>query len=220
MPYICQTRSDIPEGVLQVLDLRPNTSQRNYIYDPPGQTKYIRRPQNDTVATSGAGPIVTVAEYKGVAAWLIDTIEDTPNGDALTATQANTIAAALVAEMEAGNALTVSDVNAVIAATVTGSGIGQGNSVGTLDELLAILAGAEYTLPAGSTVDSDGSTFVASAAGSLDLADTYRVTYETGSLRISRGEGHLSGFADSAFEYGGTAGAAVVVYLDDGSLLT
>lgn len=220
MPYICQTRSDIPEGVLQVLDLRPNTSQRNYIYDPPGQTKYVRRPQNDTVVTSGSGPIVTVAEYKGVAAWLIDTIEDTPNGDALTAAQANAIAAALISRMESGLKMEVADVNAVVAATVAGSGIGVGNSVGTLAQLLAILAGAEYTLPAGSVVDSNGSTFVASAAGSLDLADTYRVTYETGALRISRGEGHLAGFADAAFEYGGVAGAAVVVYLDDGTLLT
>jgi hypothetical protein len=218
MPYICQRRSDIPAGVFQLYDLKPNTSQRNYVLDPPGQTKYVRRPENDTVVTAAPGAIITVGELKGVGAWLIDSIEDTPNGDALTAAQANTISAAIIAAMESGAAMTVAAVNALIAATVAGSGIGVGSSDGTLDQLLEILAGGSYVLPAGSTVDDDGSTYTTGQAGALD-PDVYRPTYDTGALKISAGVGQLSKFAASTFEYLGTAGAAVVVYNDDGTVL-
>ena len=47
--YICMKRTDIPNGVLQITDLQPNVSQRNGSIDPPGQTKYINRLQNDTL---------------------------------------------------------------------------------------------------------------------------------------------------------------------------
>lgn len=215
MPYIVQVRTDIPEGILQVLDLRPNTSQRSLIYEPPPQTKYLRRVQNDTVAVTGT---TTTAEYKGVAAWLIDTIEDSGDGGALTATEANTIADALIAEADAGNALTVSDVNTVIQLTVAASGIGVGNSTGTLDELLKILAGAEFILPAGSSADSGAGNFDAATEGSFTEGQ-YRATYSHGALNISLGEGDLATLTASTFEYSSVTGAAVVVYDDDGSVL-
>lgn len=219
MPHICLIRTDVPDGTLQVLDLKPNTSQRSLIYDPgDGQTKYINRVQNDTVATAAPGAVVTVAEYKGVAAWLIDSIEDTPNGDALTAAQANTIAAALIARLDTGVSMSVSDVNSVIAATVTGAGIGVGSSDGTLAQLLSILAGAEYVLPAGSTVDDDGSTYTTGQAGAFTSGQA-KTTYNTGAFKISVGEGYLSELKAATFSYAGTAGAAVSVLDDDGSLL-
>ena len=49
MPYICLARTDIPDGTLQVLDLVPNTSLRSNL-DPPGQTRYVNRVQNDPVS--------------------------------------------------------------------------------------------------------------------------------------------------------------------------
>lgn len=218
MPFIAKIRSDIPDGTLQVLDLQPNDSQRNYIYDPPAQAKYARRPDNDRVLTvdDGTGALVTTAEFSGVAAWLLDHIEDTPNGDALTAAQANTIAAALIARMDAGLALATADVNTVVQATVGGSGIGIGNSTGTLTELLEVLTGAVYTVPARSVVDTDGATFNQAVSGSLTHS---RHIFFTGSFNISRGEGKLSELTSAAFTYGGTAGAAIVLYDDDGTLL-
>ena len=67
--YICMKRTDIPNGVLQITDLQPNVSQRNGSIDPPGQTKYINRLQNDTLVLSGND---TAAQYEGFAAYLID----------------------------------------------------------------------------------------------------------------------------------------------------
>ena len=46
MPYIVMKRSDIPDGVLQITDLTPNTSLRNSIYDPAGRTGYRRAFEN------------------------------------------------------------------------------------------------------------------------------------------------------------------------------
>jgi len=223
MPYICMTRTDFQNGVLQVLDLKPNTSQRSLIYDPPGQTKYVSfRPQNDTVMThqpgGGGTPIRMLATAKGLAAYLIDTVEDTPNGDALTAAQANAISAAIITNiLNAAAAATVAGINAQIAATVVGSGIGLGNSIATLAGFLRILAGDEYVLPYNAIVDSDGSTFVATAAGSLNTR--VRHTYPSGYLQISLGSGHLSEFIKPTFTYLGAAGRAVVVYADDGTVL-
>lgn len=216
MPYICMIRTDIPEGILQVLDLQPNTSQRNLIYEPPGQTKYIRRLDNDTVVVTAAN--VTNAAYQGVAAWLIDTIEDTGDGGALTAAEVATISTALIAAMDAGAVMTVAAVNAIIQATVAASGIGLGASVGTLAELLQIMAGGEYTVPAGTAANPAAGQYKGAAAGAF-TAGQYRNTYNSGALNISLGEGHLSEFVDAAFEYAGTVGAALVVYADDGTVM-
>lgn len=217
MPYICMRRTDIPAGILQVLDLVPNTSQRNSIYDPQGQTKYIDRCQNDTVATSGGATATTSGEYKGIAAYLIDNVEDTPNADALTAAQANTIALAIVAALNAGSAMTLAAVNALIAATVAGSGLATGNSTGSLADVLKILAGGEYVLPSGSTTQT-GSVFNVTRSGAFTTGQ-YRATYDTGAFQISLGDGYLAALLDAAFEYEGTAGAAVVVYSDAGAVL-
>lgn len=225
MPFIAQRRTDIPDGVLQVLDLRPNTSQRNLIYEPPGQTKYVNRAVTDTVATTGAGPITTSAEYKGLAAYLIDRVENSGAGGdpALTADEANDIAAALQLRVDNGQSLELSDINAAIntPAGVSGSDLdGQlGNSTGTVEDVLRILAGGEYVVPAGTQVETAGNAFDATIAGAFTTGQ-YRETYSTGSLAISFGEGALSELTAATFEYLGTAGAAVVVYNDDGTLYT
>lgn len=223
--YICLIRTDIPEGVLQVLDLTPNTSQRNLVYDPEGQTRYVSyRVQNDEVATSGAGPITTDAEYSGLAAYLIDHVENTGGGGvALTAAEANSIADAVIAEMDAGNALTLSDVNTLINAEagVSGSDLDGtlGNSTGSLADVLNLLAGEVYTLPASSQVEDGGNNFDTTVSGSFASTERVRDTYQSGFFEISRLAGHLAGFKSSNFEYLGTAGAAVVVYDKDGNVV-
>lgn len=216
MPYICMIRDDIPDGVLQVLDLYPNTSLRNQIYDPVGQTKYVNRVVNDTVGLNAS--FETSAEYKGLAAYLLDNVEDTPNGDALTAAQANTIAAAIIAAMDAGSASTLVAVDALIAATVAGSGLATGNSTGAIADVLKILAGGEYVLPAGEAVQSGG-VFVVGPRGSFTTGQ-YRATYDGFALSASLGEGALSEFTSATYEYGGTTGAALIVYDDTGAIMT
>lgn len=218
MPYICMIRDDIPDGILQVLDLYPNTSLRNLIYDPAGQTKYVNRLQNDTVAVSSS---VTSAEYKGLAAYLIDAVADGGDNGALTAAQANAMATAILAVLDAGSACTLAAINTALqtvqaATELTGAST---DSVGTLADVLKILAGAEYVVPAGTAADAGAGNFKESLAGSFTTGQ-YRNTYDSFALYSSIGEGALSEFTASTFEYGGTTGAALVVLDDDGTLLS
>lgn len=80
MPYIIMKRDDIPAGILQVLDLEPNTSQRSLTIDPPGQTKYVDPVRNDTVVTAqpagGGTPIINYRAIYGLAAWFITNVND------------------------------------------------------------------------------------------------------------------------------------------------
>lgn len=69
-------RTDIPSGLLQINDLFPHTSLSNTVNLPPGQTRYLNRASSSwsTVATSGSNPIITVAAYQGLAAYLLDNL--------------------------------------------------------------------------------------------------------------------------------------------------
>lgn len=216
MPYLCKIRTDIPDSILQILDLQPNESQRNLIYEPRGQNKYLNRVTNDTVAVVAN---VTVAAYEGVAAWLIDSIDDAGDGGALTPAEANTIALALIARMDAGLNMNTASVNAVIQATVAASGIGLGASVGTLAQLLQILAGGEYIVPAATPANPAAAQYKGAQAGAF-TAGQYLQTRQSGALDISLGDGHLSEFTAATYTYGGVAGAAVVVLNDDGTVRT
>lgn len=217
MPYICQTRDDIPNGILQVLDLLPNSSQRNLIYDPPGQTKYINRCQNETV---GVTALATSAEYKGLAAYLIDAVADGADDGALTAAQANAMATAIITRLDAGSALDVAGINTALQTVQGATELTNGAtaSVGTVANVLKILAGGEWVVPSGTACDTGAGNFKGSVAGAF-TSGQYRATYDGFALSISIGEGYLSKMADAMFEYDGTAGTAVHVYDDDGTVL-
>jgi hypothetical protein len=101
MPYIIMKRSDIPDGTLQVLDMEPNTSQRNYTLDAPGQTKYVNAVDNQTVVTLGAGPVTSFRDYSGLAAWFLARTND---GTAVAAAGSVDIAAGNAAD---GDTVTV-----------------------------------------------------------------------------------------------------------------
>ena len=217
MPYIAMRRTDIPNGVLQVLDLVPNTSLRNQIYDPIGQTKYINRFSTDTVAALSAN--ATVAEYSGLAAYLLDHVTDGVTAVTITVGVANATANAITALLNAGSAVTVAAVdNALVANGVANAGAGTGlataPSDGAIADILQILAGGQYVLPAGSVV---GNLAAPAGLGSF-VSGVYLPTYDTGAFQISLGSGQLSVFTSSSFDYLGTTGAALAVYNDDGTL--
>ena len=214
MPFIAMRRTDIPNGVLQVLDLVPNTSLRNQIYDPIGQTKYINRFSTDTLAALSAN--ATVAEYSGLAAYLIDHVTDAVSGVTITVTVANATAVAIEALLDAGSAVTVAAVNAALIAAGAGAGtqLNANNSNGSITDILQILAGGQYVLPSGSVV---GGVTPPAALGSF-TSGVYLPTYDTGAFQISLGSGQLSVFTSSSFEYLGTTGAALAVYNDDGTV--
>lgn len=217
--YVCRVRTDVPASALQWLDLKPNTSQRNLIYDGPGQTGYLLDVvENSTLAALAAN--ATIAEYKGLAAYLIDHIIDEVSGVTITVTVANAAAVALIARKNAGTAFDTAGLNNAIV-TVGGAGAGTtltnaAGSNGSLRDILKIMSGGKYTLPTGSVV---GALAVPLNGGSFD--DTvYRQLYESGALMASCAEGHLAGYASASFSYGGTAGKALVVYDYTGTALT
>lgn len=221
MPYIIMRRTDIPNGVLQVDDLKPNDSQRNYTLDPPGQSGYVRQiPASDTVVTTAPGAILTVRDACGLAAYLIDNVEDS-GGAALTATVANDAAAAIIALATGGMAIGLVEVDAelVAAGATAGTGLETGNSTGLLSELLQLLSGAKYQLPAGSVVDTDGSTFNPTRNGFFATTPGVKRIEATGAFNVSNGAGDLFNYKRADFEYNGVLGPAVLVLADDGSVL-
>lgn len=222
--YVCLRRTDIPRGVLQVTDLEPNESQRNLVYTTPGQGPlYLRRGDSTAAVTSGASPIIAARDLTGLAAYLIDHVEAgglALGTAALTAAEANSAAAAIVALVNAGSAVTIAAVNAAIAGVVADSELvaTTSASTGDLEELISILAGRVYTVPSGSVLDSDGSTFEATVSGSFDDS-TFRFTYNTSSFILSNNTGQISKLKAATFSYLGTAGAAVVCYSNTGAVL-
>lgn len=221
MPYLVMRRTDIPAGSLQALDLRPNVSNKNSVLEPGlGETRYlIPRPVVETVATSGAGPIVTVAAYHGLSAYLIDHVANAAAGQALTATQANTAAAAIRAKPGTGLVVTLASINAAIVAAgaAGGTSLIAGGSTGSVQDVLQILAGREYLLPTASQVEDAGNLFDATVRGSFTTPS--RHINLTGDLLISIGEGNLFRMMESTFNYLNVAGAAVVVYDDTGAVM-
>ena len=220
--YICMKRTDIPNGVLQITDLQPNVSQRNGSIDPPGQTKYInRRATGSTLAALVANE--TVAEYTGLAAYLLDHVVSN-GGVTTTVARANTAAATILTlcDQNVSAAINATAINAalVAAGNAAGTTINTNGSNGSVADVLKIVAGAEYVLPSGSLVGG-----LAAGANLGAFTDgQYRNTYDTGAFQISFGEGQIAGFMSPTFNYGGNespvlpAGAALVCYANDGTL--
>lgn len=83
MPHICLARNDIPNGSVQILDLKPNTSQpqpRTAL----GQTKYVNRTvRGDMADPTGAAAlnlatantVITTEDIEGLTAYILDAIE-------------------------------------------------------------------------------------------------------------------------------------------------
>lgn len=154
MPYICLARNDIPDGVVQILSLIPNSSQRHPAYDPPGQTRYLNRAADNPVLFTAAGAVLE--DTVGLRAYLVDRVE--PAGGTWTHANQVTIANAIIARMDAGQSLLVADINAIIQGVFAASdldGVGS-NSTGVLTELLDLLSGRGYRLPAASAKGPGG----------------------------------------------------------------
>ena len=213
--YICRIRTDLSSGAFQILDLKPNASQRNLIYEPNPQTGYLpARLENDGVAASVAANVTTVA-LKGLAAYLVDTLED-GGGNGISGAEADACATAIIAVLDAGGALTSTVVDGIL--TANAGALLATSGVSSLADILKICGGGNYTVPAGTTVNG-GAAYKASADGEFDDS-TYQEFFATGSLHISCGEGHLAGFANSNFSYNETTGAALVVYDEKGNVLS
>lgn len=222
--FLVMRRTDIPDGVLQQVDLKPNTSNRNYIYTPNtegGQTGYIRNIFSPSIAASVLpGPPVTAsADISGLAAYLIGHIDTTavPGSAPFTGAQADTAAAGIIAIAQAGGTLDLAAINGVLGGVVAGTTLTAGGSTGSVAEVLSALAGQIWTITSGTAI-SDGGGFFAGTVGSFDEA-TYRQLYDNDGFVVSNVYGNLSLMKSATFTYADTAGAAIVVYSQTGTVL-
>ena len=164
--YAIKLRNDLPAGVLQVLDLKPNTSQRNLIYEGEGKTGYIRADMSadassvssaQTALANAAGTFNhTSAEVTGLVAYLMERVEEDDqdaagNGylKALTLKNAVRTAQLIIIDVMGGV-----DIDAARIAVHLTAVVGQqtdligtnGNSYGAVEDVVKILAGHTYTL--------------------------------------------------------------------------
>ena len=245
--YLVLNRNDIADNLLQVFDIKPNTSQLG-IYDSAwanqgGQTGYLTwLSQHDVVATTtGAANIeVTDAAYKGLNAYLIDNVENVqgdggPNPDlALTDTFAIAIGDAIRDRMSAGGTLTLAIINGLINTACGGLAssdldgtLPNSYSTGSVEELLRVLAGEVYRVPAAAQVGNadngfpgDGTTHVPLGAFVASTDSEYRGVRKfanTGSLNLSCLSGNMSKMKAATYSWlnpmytYGAAGTAVTL---------
>jgi len=213
---------------VQITDLFPHKTQSNAVITPRFQgPRYLYahgRALTQTVALNNN--FDTTAEFKGLAAYILATIENDADGEvALTAAQANNIAADIIAIMEGGGALTVDAINAEIADRTGGdNGIGIGDSVATVLHILQIVSGYKvFTLPTGTSVGGALGVYNFNPAGlaamftdPTDVASLW-TTFES-SFYVSARSGQLKKAQTRRLANGDLA-PFVVCYADDGTLI-
>lgn len=226
MPFICLARTDIPNSTLQVTDLWPNKSQYNPTLDPPAVGPlYIDAVTTATVTLSGA--FAFTKAVAGVAAYLVANVQAAgAGGAALTPTQANAAATAIIAAMRAGSSLSLAAINAILV-IAAGAGTelttaGGSLSTGAVSDVLRILAGITYTVPAGTTVQAAG-VFTPQASAATWNAANFAVGHKDilptdSSFYQSLAYGKIAGFKSASFSYLGVTGAAITVYDDAGGV--
>ena len=181
--YVITLRNDIPQGMLQTLDLFPNTSQRNQIYDPPGQTGYVRQdammsnPAQMALTTytddNGAALQVSDGATTGLVAYLMERVHCDPgsasataadNNSFLSAAQAMKAASLICADVLAGTSLSAARIQIHLTAAVATApteligdtvAVGSTESYGTVEDVVKILAGHTYTVPDATIIGSE-----------------------------------------------------------------
>lgn len=231
MPFICLRRTDIPNSTLQVTDFWPNKSQANAAIDPyPQGPRYVSQPATPslvTLSSTGGTQRFFGTAQSGLSAYLLANVQVGAAGPALTPAQGLTAANALVAAMRAGSTLNLAAINAILNAAAAGATLTGNNSTGTITDVLRILSGATYTVPAGTVIQTvaPATDFVpqpsapAWNAANFDFNTYVDVNVADSSFYISLSQGKLNGFTSSAFSYKGTLGAALVVYDNAGVVI-
>ena len=236
----------VASASLQVTDLWPNISQRNQIYDPRGLGPfYCNQAANNAVPVAGG---VTTAAVEGLTAYLIANLVDVAAGNFnITTVVAGTVAndGALqsifddvyvgtgVPDRPGDQAITFGRINANAGAKLVNTVLNialagpDGNAAPTNAEhvinILQILAGARFSLPAG-TVNNVAAlgTFNSQVMNQAQfISPPARIADTDSSLNNSMLNGQLSFLGNDALQLFGAAAAArvVQVYSDTGTLL-
>ena len=240
MPFIIARRSEIQNGSIQITDLFPNATQSNPGIDPRPQGPFYVRVANigatgrnrPLIKTNSDGSLEFLSKCNGLVAYLIANVEADHGGaaDALTIPQAEEAASQILARVRGGLKLEVGDVNTILSgAQVVNAATfldGEGNpsdSTGKLSEVLAILAGEDYIVAAGTPIQDDAGAFQNGINPGV-LGSTMRTLVpQDSSWKISFSEGVLGGLVgaqDPKLAFAGVKSATplLTVYNDDGSI--
>ena len=208
-PVICIRDASITNGSLMVKDMWPNRSQANPVVDPaPQGPRYLRVVQN--VLPAVAANTVSV-EVSGLAAYLLVTVDAGAASINPTPAQAKSMADALIVIMRAGGELSLLNINGALANVVAGTGtFGTGLSTATVNNILQILGGAPFTVPAATLVLNTYQTEAAQA--NLFTSHHNPIVEEDSSFWISLAQGDLLGLKSSRTVNGVVLDPYVVVY--------
>lgn len=218
-PAICLKSADTPNGSILIKDITPNRSQASAVYDPaPQGPRYIRQPE-DALPSATNG--VMDAEVIGLSAYILVNTDD-GLGRAITPVQASSIATAVIARMRAGLSLTEGQLNILVNDEVAGAKLIDTvlTSSGAVDDVLAILAGARFTVPAGYEFD-DGAFIPAINSVLFNEGKYQRVDEDEPSFWISVEQGDLLKAKNDRIDpnTGATLPPLVVVYDGEGNIL-
>ena len=215
---------------LQITDLFPHKTQSSAVYTPNFQGPlYLYAHGRDVTEAVGtgldAGNLVLDAEYQGLAAYLLATVE-AANGEIIGAAAATSIANALVLRLNRGQSLTLADINAEIDAESAGATLTGGDSIGTVLQVLQIISGYKvFTLAQGVIVQlgaafNDGGLPNVLANAFSDPADASKLfnKFNLDSFYISARRGQLKK-AQTRKDKDGNPIPFVVCYADDGTLI-
>lgn len=242
MPYICLTRSDIPDGVIQVLDMAPNSSQAIPSLSPPGETRYVNRVKTGGARIMSDGTLEGT-HLDGLGAYILDNVEP---GGLQSANGSITILAGSAAAdtVTIGGVVFTCTAGAATAANQEFRCVaGTGSAAATATSLRATLVhAASLALMQASVVGGKpvGSYVAAAVPIGAAIALTARSTVGGDHLLVGWGSSALSLACSDATHYtlapsGGrltrgmeiwtpallaTAEAALIARLDAGSVLT
>ena len=220
-PVICIRDASIKNGQLMVKDLFPNRSLANPVIDPaPQGPRYLRVVETPTLPTL-TGTVIAKT-VSGLAAYCLVTFDQGAAGANITPAESVLIAEAIISEMRTGGDLETADINGLIAPLqgLAGTGIGLGASTATVNNILQILGGATFTVPAGYDLEDaqNAAQFLSEADQASSFSEFFNpVLFEDSSFWISLAQGDLLGLKSSRTDRSGTVlDPFVVVYSGTG----
>lgn len=223
MPFICLAQSTIADGIVNILDLLPNSSLRNLIYEPVGQTKYVNRVQNEAVFVNATG--LVLRDTRGLGAYLVDNVEVGGNAFATGTIQAASVLNTNTVTI-GGVLFTAVDGGAADPALQQFDSLaGSGSDINTAASLVATInnAASQALFGPGPTVTAaNGGTDtvtvtadVAGATGDLALATNSALTVILSGATMTRASG--TAWTQTTL---GVATAALIARVDAGQSLT
>lgn len=223
-PAICFRDSTLENGSFQVKDMWPNRSQANPVVDPaPQGPRYIRQPENELVgATNGIVDVDAV----GLSAYVLANT-DVGNNGALTPAVAFLAATNIILAMRGAAPMVLAAINKIVDDANGNTGaelIDAGNGLtcsGSVEDVIAILAGARFALPAGYEFENGGALVPADNESLFDSGKYQFIDEDDSSFWISVEQGDLYKAKNNRIDQntGLTLAPIVVVYDGDGSVL-